>query len=76
MIALSLPERAARVEEEPRGFSWGGELLTLYQALACLTKPHVASVPLAEGQAGPQLGESGLFASSLGRGVNFCESLP
>lgn len=40
------------------------------------SKPHVASVPLAGGHAGPQLGKSGLFAGSLGQGVNFCESVP
>lgn len=66
-------------------YAWGGgasQVLlgrraeALYQPLDCLSKPHVASVPLAGGHAGPRLGKSGLFAGSLGPGVNFCESLP
>lgn len=78
MIALSLQEPVAimRVEEEPPGFSWGGEPEALYPPPDCLSKPHVASVPLAEGHSGPRLGKSSLFAGSLGRGVDFCESLP
>lgn len=59
MIALSLQESVAimLVEEEPRRFSWGGEPEALYQPPDCLSKPHVASVPLAEGHSGPPTGE-------------------
>lgn len=46
-----------RVEEEPRSFSWGGEPEALYQPPDCLSKPRVASVPLAEGHSGPPTGE-------------------
>lgn len=78
MIALSFQESVAimHVEAVLCRLSCGGEQEALYQPLDCPSKPHVASVPLAGGHAGPQLGKSGLFAGSLGQGVNFCESVP
>lgn len=55
--------------------AWGGEGEALCPPL---NKLHVASAPFSHMAKthGPPLGESGLFSSSLQRGVHFCESLP